>query len=1018
MDESNTSLTPGQMPDPDANASSPASPEDAALPPSFKDQTPSGVEPGVSAESGPNLSAAPVPERTTNAPDPLTNEKWNIVHWYKKVLQTKKPLGCFIIFLTFLVLLVLVAGIGVGGFFLIKFYNLKASLPDVTELQNKASLFETTRIFDRNGDLLYEVIDPNGGRRTYVNLEDVSPYIILATLATEDKNFYTNPGYDLAAVTRALWQNYTSGYVVSGASTITQQLARILLLGPDERYEQTIDRKGREIILAGEITKHYSKDQILELYLNEINYGNLAYGIEAAAETYFNTSADNLTLGQAAFLAGLPQAPSVYDIFTNPEDTLHRAEQVLGLIYSLSVERGSCIDIGPDILPVCVTQDDLSAAARELAYTEFRRPQFNMKYPHWVVYIIGELEEKYGAETMYRVGFQVYTTLDPDLQSFTEEAVAEQVQALSGKNVQDGALIAIEPSSGEILAMVGSADFYDEAISGQVNMAIRPRQPGSSIKPLTYTAAFEKGWTASTLIWDIPSAFRPSSDPFDTSPDYEPVNYDGKFHGPVTVRSALANSYNVPAVKTLEFVGIYDDPDTPEEDGFLAFARRMGINTLTESYYGLSLTLGGGEVTLLDLTSAFSVFANGGIRNEPVSILRITDYAGQLVFEHQPTPGNQVIRPEHAYIISSILSDNQARSPMFGSNSILNLSFPVAVKTGTTNDFRDNWTIGYTPDLVIGVWVGNADYTPMIDSSGLTGAAPIWSRVMQYGIQKLADNSPTAFQRPPGIVDEIICSISGTKPSQWCHEQRSEIFAFDQMPLGANEDLWKNVEIDTWSGYLASNACSEYIKETLTLNILDEKVRDWIANTSQGRAWAESINFQDDLHFTPDRQCRADDPHIALEFTNLPGNGIIQSDPFDVFGIVNATEGFQDFELLYASADDPKNFNLLFTSDREVENSSLIYSWNLDAISNRDIILMLRAKSVTGNYAEKKTTLTIQVPTKTPTPTPTPTATATPTETLLPTETATLTQTSASTQTNTATPAQSATPTMTSSSTP
>ncbi|MBP7757353.1 MAG: transglycosylase domain-containing protein, partial [Anaerolineaceae bacterium] len=707
-------------------------------------------------------------------------------------------MGCMVrgfIFMLFLGVILLVLA---GAVVVVQYFTIQQGLPSVEDLRQRASQFETTRILDRNNNVLYEIIDPNAGRRTYVPLEKISPYVIAATIATEDKEFYNNPGWDPIAIARALWSNLLGGDVVSGASTITQQLARILLL-PDEKYEVSYNRKAREIVLAAEITRLYSKEEILELYLNEINYGNLSYGIEAAAESYFNTTADRLTLGQASFLTGIPQAPGVYDIFTARDATLLRQSQVLGLMYTLSEEKG-CIFVMENVDRVCVSQADFAAAALEIGNYPFQRARNTARYPHWVDYIRAELEERYDPQTIYRSGFTVYTTIDPSLQAQAEELVKNQVAALTDKNVQDGALLAIRPSTGEILAMVGSADYYNEAISGQVNMTLAPRQPGSSIKPLTYAAAFEKGWTPSTVIWDIPSKFPPSGIPSDPMPSYEPVNYDGRFHGPVTLRSALANSFNIPAVKALQYIGVYDDPAVAGEQGLVAFARRLGITTLTRPDYGLALTLGGGDVSLMEMTGAYAVFANGGRRIDPVAITRIVDRTGTVVYEYQVPPGDQVVRAEHAYLISSILSDNEARAPMFGYNSVLALPFPAAVKTGTTNDFRDNWTIGYTPDLAVGVWVGNADYTPMQNTTGLTGAAPIWASFMEYAIPQLTGGTATPFVRPAGIVDRVICAVSGTEPSDRCPSQRSELFAADQLPLPRQYDFWSKTQLETWTG--------------------------------------------------------------------------------------------------------------------------------------------------------------------------------------------------------------------------
>ena len=379
-------------------------------------------------------------------------------------------------------------------------------------------------------------------------------------------------------------------------------------------------------------------------------------------------------------------------------------------------------------------------AIQEIQNRTFNPPTANMRYPHWVEYIRSLLESRFDPQTIYRSGFTVYTTLDPDMQDAAQQMVTTQVNALADKHVTDGALVAIKPSTGEILAMVGSPDFNNDANAGQINMAVSPtRQPGSSIKPFTYLAAFEKGWTPATLIWDVPSEFPPSGLPNDPNPKYVPTNFDLKFHGPVTVRTALANSYNIPAVKTLQFVGVYGDT------GLIAMAKRLGITSLTRNDYGLSLTLGGGEVSLLEMTGGYAVIANGGIKVPPVAILKIVDFKGNVVYQYQPPAGEQVLRPEHAFLMSSILSDNQARIPTYGTNSVLNLPFQVAVKTGTSNDSRDNWTLGFTPDLAVGVWVGNADYTPMLNTTGVTGAGPIWAQFMTYAINHLTGGNPTPF---------------------------------------------------------------------------------------------------------------------------------------------------------------------------------------------------------------------------------------------------------------------------------
>lgn len=965
------------------------------------------VQSGVSVSPMVMPERGPMPERTSG------HTKYQAAQQVPRSagagLGWSTAWGClvrFVVGLMFLGILLVMFLLSVAVY---QYYSIARTLPDISDLQGRASQFETTRILDRNGGLLYEILDPTAGRRTYVPLEKISPYLIAATIATEDKEFYNHPGFDPVAILRAFWQNYTNQEIVSGASTITQQLARTLLLTPEERSQKTYERKAREIVLAAEITRRYTKDEILELYLNEVYYGNLAYGIEAAAETYFNTTADKLTLAQASFLAGLPQAPAVYDIFSNREETLQRQKQVLVLMYELS-QVENCIEVSTQPQRICVDAYAATTAAREIENYSFHLPQQTIRFPHWVHYVRSVLEQQFDPQTIYRSGFTVYTTIDPVLQEQAQQIVTQQVQALADRHATDGALVALRPSTGEILAMVGSADFYNEAISGEVNMAISPRQPGSSIKPITYTAAFEKGWTPATLIWDVPSEFPPSGDPNDPREPYKPVNYDGRFHGPVTVRVALANSYNVPAVKTLNFIGIYDDPKTPQEDGFLAMAKRMGITTLTRNDYGLSLTLGGGDVSLLELTGAYAIFANGGKRVTPVAITKIVDYQGKIVFQYVPPAGEQVIRPEHAYLITSILSDNEARAPMFGRNSVLNLPFQVAAKTGTTDDFRDNWTLGYTPDIAVGAWVGNADYTPMVNTTGLSGAAPIWSQFMQFAVQTLTNGNPTPFSRPAGIVDKIICAVSGTEPSEWCSVQRSEIFAADQPPLPKKDDLWQRVQVDSWTGLKVSPYCADYVTEKFALNVTDPWAIKWIRETDQGREWASANGFSEPIFFTPERECREGDPRPNIYFASPTDGQVIQNSPLDIYAVVNATGDFDNFRLDYGIGDDPASWKTLLKNvTKQFEKPERLITWDLKDVPTGKVTLRIYMRSTRDTYAEKRIHLTMHHPTMTPTmtitstSTPTQTLTPTPTETPTPTFTPTPTQTSTETIVVTAT---------------
>jgi 1A family penicillin-binding protein len=887
-------------------------------------------------------------------------------------------IGCMIQILIALLFILAIVGLGILSLGVYEYYSIASSLPSISDLQQHTSQFETTRILDRNGDVLYEILDPNAGRRTYVPLAKISPALVAATIATEDKDYYSHPGYNVWAIIRAIWQNYTQGETVTGASTITQQIARAILLSPQERTQRTYLRKAREIILAAELTRRYSKDQILEVYLNEIYYGNLSYGIEAASETYFGTTADKLTLAQASFLAGLPQSPAVYDIYTNPDTTLARQQQVLNLMMQVSYEQ-NCIHVSNSNQPICVSPSDAAAAAAQTRNYIFQPPSVNMRYPHWVNYVRSQLEASYDPQTIYRSGFTIYTTLDPTLQDYAQQLVTNQVAALANNNATDGALVAIRPSTGEILAMVGSADFNNTAISGQVNMAVsETRQPGSSIKPVNYVAAFEKGWTPATLIWDVPSEFPPSGDPNDTRPPYIPNNYDNKFHGPVTVRTAFANSFNVPAVKTLQFVGVYGD------HGFIAMAQRLGITSLTRNDYGLSLTLGGGDVSVLEMTGMYSVFANSGVRVPPVSILKIVDYQGNVVYQYKPPQGEQVISPEHAYLITSILSDNQARSWMFGTHSVLNLPFPAAAKTGTTNDFRDNWTLGYTPDLVSGVWVGNADYTPMVNTTGVSGAAPIWSQFMQYAVPYITNGNPSWFTPPAGIVEKTICSLSGTEPSQWCKGgTRTEIFASDQLPLPAGQDLRRSVSLDTWTGLEASPDCNDYVAPSqIVINVSDPWARKWF-NTKDGKSWLSSNDIPIPPVYAPQRECTKNDPRPKLDLSISEGS-IIPQNTLAITGTANATADFRSWELDFGLTDSPSDWTTLAHGNQPVTNG-LLFNWDLSNLSGNTITLRLHVTGANG-YAEKIVHFTVQLP---PPPPPPPTVTPfpSPTNTLAPTNT-------------------------------
>ncbi|UCC87737.1 MAG: penicillin-binding protein 1C [Anaerolineales bacterium] len=826
---------------------------------------------------------------------------------------------------------------GVGFFSLlgiaasvIGYFAIAAELPPPEELQTQAFTFASSAIYDRNGNLLWELIDPSAGRRTWVPLSRVSPYLQQATIATEDRFFYANVGVDPIAVARAIYYNVSEGEIVSGGSTITQQLARNVLLTPEERNEQTVSRKIREAVLAMELFRRYPKDKILEIYLNQIYYGNLAYGIEAASQTYFGKAATDLTLAQAALLAGLPQSPAVYDPIANPEVAKTRQQVVLNLM----AEAGY-------ITPA----QAVAAYQEELQYAP---PRAEFAAPHFVTYIRQLLEARYGPDLLYQEpGVRVQTSLDPRIQAIAEEAVTNQVNALQSKDVTNGAVVVLSVKTGEILAMVGSKDFNDETIDVQVNVALRPRQPGSSIKPLTYLAAFEKGWTPSTLIMDVPVKY-----PDWSGGVYEPVNYDGKFHGPVLLRGALANSYNIPAVKTLEFIGL---PALKEMAG------RLGITTLTRDDYGLALTLGGGEVTLLEMSGAYQAMANDGLRVSPVAILRVTDSLGRVISEYRPPEGTRVLRSEHAYLMTHILADNQARTSAFGPNSVLNLSRPAAVKTGTTNDFRDNWAVGYTPDIVVGVWVGNADNTPMQGVSGVSGAGPIWQGVMERALEGVPVRD---FIRPPTIIEMEICADSGSMPSPVCPQRTTEIFAQDQPPLGPEHDIHRMVRIDTSTNSVATEFCPP--------NLVIE--RYFQVYPPDGRAWA----IERGIEQPPDQACPVH-TGSARALITWPAEGQTVQGVVTVEGVALAAN-FSHYVVEYGVSWGPQAFGPVTGPVNRLVEGGPLADWDTRQEPNGPYTLRVVVFDQGGGSYEGRVTVLVDNPLPTPTDTPTPRpATDTPT---------------------------------------
>lgn len=601
----------------------------------------------------------------------------------------------------------------------------------------------TTHIRDRNGVELYKIY--KNQNRTLVKLNDIPESLRQAILSIEDSQFYSHNGFSLSGTVRAATRILTKRSF-EGGSTITQQLVKTSLLSP----ERTVYRKLRELLLALAVETLYSKDQILEMYLNRVSFGGTSFGVEEAARTYFGKSVSSLNLAEASFLAGLPASPTTYSPFgAYPELAKNRQKEVLRRM----VENRY------------ITWEQAEVASGEELV--FMPPQTDIKAPHFVMYIKDLLAQKYGSHLIEQGGLDVTTSLDIDIQDFAQKIIAEETAKIANLHITNGAALITNPKSGEILAMVGSRNYFDTKNDGQVNVTRSLRQSGSAIKPLNYALAFSKNFTPASIIDDSPITYRIAG-----LPPYSPANYDNRYHGRITLRTALASSYNIPAVKLLSANGI---------NNLINLGQKMGITTWNDpSRFGLSLTLGGGEITMMDLTTAYGVFANSGNRTNLNPILSVRDSKGRIIEKNTATP-EPILDPKIAFLINDILSDNAARTPTFGSRSQLNIP-KVAVKTGTSNNLRDNWTIGYTPDFVVSVWVGNNDNSPMsYVASGVTGASPIWNKITTELLEKMP--SP-GFTPPSELIKINICMLTGQLACTSC-PTRSEYFLPNTEPKSA-----------------------------------------------------------------------------------------------------------------------------------------------------------------------------------------------------------------------------------------
>jgi 1A family penicillin-binding protein len=713
----------------------------------------------------------------------------NILKKLKKIKNLKKILlFCLITFFVF------------TGAFLIWITTIE--LPNIDNFENRI-VSESTKIYDRTGKVV--LFDVHGNvRRTVVPLDKISDHVKHATIAIEDANFYNHNGIEPTAIIRAIYTNIKDGNLLDGqgGSTITQQVIKNSLLTSDKK----ISRKIKEWILAPRLENKLTKDQILEIYLNEVPYGGTVYGVQEASRRFFAKDATDLTLVESAYLAALPQAPTFFSPYGNNVEALeNRKNKVLLKMFENNF----------------ITKEEYEAVINEKVEFE-KQEDYGIKAPHFVMYIREILEKKYGVEAVEKDGLKVITTLDWDLQKEAETIVKEG--AFSNKKAFDAenmSITAVEPSSGQILTMVGSRDYFDEEIDGNFNIATTKRQPGSSFKPFVYAEAFNRGYRPETVVYDLPTEF--STACASGGECYNPSNYDGGFRGPINLRNALAQSINIPAIKVLYLVGVKNA---------MELAKSMGIETLTNpDRYGLTLVLGGGEVSPLNMASAYAVFANDGIKNETTGILRVEDKKGKVLEEYKQVQ-TRILPEQTARMINSVLSDNPARTPIFGANSYLNIDgYDVAVKTGTTNDYRDAWTIGYTPSISVAAWAGNNDNRSM-STAASSVSTPYWNKFIRFALTKYPSGSFIDPDPQSSEVKDIIKGVYNTEDSH------SILYYVDKNnPLGdypsnpsydPQFELWE-APVRAWSQNKDINELLKTQNNTPQLNIVSpEEGKDYI----------------------------------------------------------------------------------------------------------------------------------------------------------------------------------------------
>lgn len=881
------------------------------------------------------------------------------------------------------------AAVGVGGllllfacgvgFILVQYSNIANQWQSqIAALADYQPEFQTVRILDVNGDSIAELTSERGGARTDVPLDRISPFIIHAVVSLENERFFEDPGWDWVAIFRAFLQNLGAGQVESGASTITQQIARQLVL-----KDSTVspERKLQEIIIASQIAQQYTKNEILELYLNEIYFGNQSYGVEAAARFYFDKSANDLNLPEAALLAGMIAAPATYDpVRRGGEDlatysvrrdaTLDRMKAVINRMSEVG-----CLQFqhAPYLSqPFCVDQGVVRQAAAQQAAVEARnyRPrEVTYKYPHFVKFVQQIVERDYGAGEMYRRGFVIRTTLNPRIQDVAQTALTNQIRQLSTTGINTGSVMVTDPRTGAIRAMVGSPDFNNEEIDGQVNGALTFQQPGSAIKPVVYTAALEgvpdpntgqvRYLTPASILWDVPTTFS-------TIPPYSPVNFDGRFRGPISVRSALQNSINVAAVKAFDFIG------APK---FQDVAARMGLTFPENAQFGLATALGAVDVRLYDMMVAYGTLANNGARVPLYIIESITDADGRPVtITERPAP-TQAIQPSVAFLMQNILSDDNARAEQFGTGGWMTIeglprSNYVAAKTGTTNQNRDLWTMGFTTNAVVGVWLGRPDNAPtFVQGGGYNAVAPIWNQVMLATLRTMPAPAAFSVSSPGSVVEIQICALTGTLPPENCPALRRELFLASQQPPAADQAFVRRVAIDTWTGYQANNYCPDNQIEGTYVNISDAAAVAWL-NSAAGASVARQLGLTGDrLESVPPVACDLN-TEVPIARITSPAEGQQVSGIVQVTGAASAT-AFNRYQLEVARAG-TTNFQIVSGPSTTPQTSGVLGTWDTTALAaagGGQYTLRLAMFSNSGGYLYR--TVNVVIPNLQPTAVPT-----------------------------------------------